>query len=165
MGSAVAIEEPRVKRFLRRKELAEIAEFLREFRKECAANAGTNFLIEPRLQGQCLLALFGVGGIERRIRIVRLQRIDDRGRPGNDKPADLQDRRLGRPREFPHRRRMGPRQIGNPLVRHALEVERPAGLLVVMRMGKLMQFQRDVIRIHGPVLPAMEHSTAAHAAK
>ncbi len=122
-------------------------------------------LVEPRLQGERLPALFGVRRIERRIGIIRLQRIDDRGRPGNDKAADLQDRRLGRSRKFPHRRRMRPRQIGDPLVRDALEVERPAGLLVVVRVGKLMQFQRDVVHIHGPVLPAMEHSTAAHAAE
>src|SRR5690606_31308370 len=48
--------------------------------------------------------------------------------------------------------RMRPGQIGNPPVGHTLEVERPAGLLIVMRVRELMQLQRDVAHAHGSSL-------------
>src|SRR5215210_6854936 len=101
------------------------------------ADAGAELFVEEVLERESPLPVGRAGRVERRVGPVLLERGDDPGRVSDRPPVDLEDRRgspfpLEAPPQPVRARRERAALVGDPL-----EVERPAGLLVVVGEAEL----------------------------
>jgi hypothetical protein len=103
------------------------------------AHGGTHLVVEARGDGEGALAQRRVGGEQRRLGKAALEMHQDLGRARHHGVAVHEGGRLGLPGEALHARRVGSGHQRDALVGHALQIERPARLLVVVRGRELVE--------------------------
>ena len=110
---------------------------------------GPSLLVEELLELQGAPELARIGGIERRIRVALLQRLDDAGRIADPLTVQRQHRKRRPAASFANAQAVvhhGRRRAAH--VRDLLVVERPAGLFVVVADLDVVEDRRGRDRTH-----------------
>jgi hypothetical protein len=99
-------------------------------------------LVEEILQRQRPRTLARIGRVERRVGMAALELGDDPRRIADRFAVELEQRERPAAAEPPRPQRVQPGRRRAKAVSDALEVERPAGLLVVVREGDVPEHRR-----------------------
>src|SRR5512132_1511298 len=118
-------------RLIGRHEVERVVEVFPRFPEPDSPHVVAGVLVEEFLQLEGLPALIWIGGIERRVRIATLERLDDPRRVDDPLSVEIEDWQGPAPPREGHGFRATGHQRMSP-VQDPLDVQRPADLLVVI---------------------------------